>query len=71
MGSLMTTHAFRRGDATRSCQVRVSPEGDRFEIVVTHNGESRVESFSSLDAMLTRQREMLSGWRAHCWQEVT
>jgi len=67
----VTMHAFRRGDLTRSCESRVSPEGDRFELVITREGESRVESFSSLEAMLTRERVLTNGWRAHCWQEVT
>ena len=66
----VTTQTFRRGDSVRSCQPRVSREGDCFDLVITRDGETRVESFPSLEAMLTRQREMLSGWRAHCWQEV-
>jgi len=67
----VTTQTFRRGDSVRSCQPRVSADGERFDLVITRDGETRVESFPSLESMLVRQREMLSGWRAHCWQEVT
>jgi hypothetical protein len=65
----VTLRTFRRGGSIRSCEMRVNSEGDRFELVVTHNEAVRVESFASLEAMLTRERELLSGWRAHCWQE--
>ena len=66
----MTIHTFRRGPATRSCESRVSGDGEGYELIVTRDGASHVEAFSSLDAMLTRERELLSGWRAHGWQEV-
>lgn len=66
----MTIRAFERGSNTRSCESRVNAEGDRFELVVTRNGETRVEVFASLEAMLTREREMVSGWTAHCWRQI-
>ena len=66
----MTLHVFRRGHATRSCQSRVSAAGDGYELVVTRDGASHVEAFSSLESMLVRERELLSGWRAHGWKEV-
>jgi hypothetical protein len=66
----VTIHTFRRGHATRACEARVSSDGEAYELVVTRDGASHVESFSSLDAMLTRERELLNGWRAHGWQEV-
>jgi hypothetical protein len=48
----------------------VNPDGDGYQLVITIDGASHVEMFSSLSAMLTRDREVLSGWRAHGWREV-
>jgi hypothetical protein len=37
--------------------------------VITIDGASHVEPFSSLSALLARERALLSNWRAHGWQE--
>jgi hypothetical protein len=66
----VTARTFRRGPAVRSCESRVSPDGEGYELVVTRDGASHVEAFSSLDALMTRERELMSGWREHGWQEV-
>ena len=64
----MTTHVLHYGPATRTCESRVSADGERFELVVTRDGVSRVESFASLDAMLIRERQVIGSWQAHGWR---
>jgi len=60
---------LRRGPAKRSCETRVSADGDRYELVVTIDGASHVEAFSSLSALLAREHALLSVWRAHGWED--
>ena len=66
-----TIRELTRGPASRSCQARVHPDGETFELVITIDGASHVEPFSSLSAMLARERALLSNWRAHGWQDVS
>jgi hypothetical protein len=54
----------------RSCEARLSAAGDTYELVITIDGASHVEPFSSLSALLARQRALLSNWRAHGWQDI-
>jgi hypothetical protein len=39
-------------------------------VVITIDGASHVEAFSSLAAALARERALLSNWRAHGWKDV-
>jgi len=64
-------HVLRRGHDERRSQTRPSEDGDGFELVITINGASHLEPFSSLEAALARQRALLSNWRAHGWKDVT
>jgi len=65
----MTMHRLRKGAETRSCESRASADGTRFELVVIRDGISHVESFSSLEAMVTRERQLVGAWGAHGWKE--
>jgi len=65
----MTLHVLRKGTESRTCESRVSADGTRFELVVIRDGMSHVESFSSLDAMLIRERQLVGAWGAHGWRE--
>ena len=65
----MTVHVLRKGPDSRSCESRASADGTRFELVVSRDGVDRVESFSSLEAMLVRERQLIGGWQAHGWRE--
>jgi hypothetical protein len=64
------TQVLRRGPAERSCEARAASSGDGFELVITIDGASHVEPFSSLDRALRRERALLSNWRAHGWKDV-
>ena len=63
-------HVLRRGPDERRSEARAHPDGDGFELVITINGASHLEPFSSLEAALARQRALLSNWRAHGWRDI-
>ena len=62
---------LRRGDASLTCETRLGPNGDEYELVVTDGGGRRVETFGTVAAMLAREHDLLAGWRAQGWQDVT
>jgi hypothetical protein len=62
-------HVLRRGQALRRCEARVSE--DAYDLVITIEGATHVESFSGLTTMLARERALLRGWRAHGWRDVS
>ncbi|HEX6462989.1 MAG TPA: hypothetical protein VFZ98_00995 [Vicinamibacterales bacterium] len=62
-------HILRRGPSERSCEARAASSGDGFELVITIDGASHIEAFSTLDRALARARALLSNWRAHGWKE--
>ena len=66
----MTLHRLEKGSDTRSLESRVSRDGGTFELVVIRDGVNRVESFSSLEAMLVRERQLIGAWDAHGWREI-
>ncbi len=51
-----------------SCETRLNPDGPGFQLVITVNGETRLESFSSVAALLQREHELLRAWRAQGWR---
>jgi len=63
-------HTLRRGPSVRSCGARLSAAGDTYELVITIDGASHIEPFSSLSSLLARERALLSNWRAHGWQDI-
>lgn len=63
-------HFFRRGDAALSCETRLNPDGPGFQLVTVENGVTRVEDYSELARLLSREHELLLGWRAQGWRDV-
>jgi hypothetical protein len=61
-------HVLRRGPRERRCEARRTREG--FELIITIDGAGHVEPFSSLAALLARERALLRAWRAHGWRDV-
>lgn len=58
---------YRRGPDTLSCEVRLAADGPGYELVITEKGVSRVERFTSVVALLSREHELLAAWRAQGW----
>jgi hypothetical protein len=61
---------FRRGDATISCETRLSPDGPGYHLVITENDVLHVEQFDVLPKLLAREHELLLAWRAQGWRDV-
>jgi hypothetical protein len=61
---------FRRADAQLSSETRLNPEGPGYQLVITENGQTRIESFDELPKLLGREHELLQAWRAQGWRDV-
>jgi hypothetical protein len=61
---------FRRGPVALSCETRLNPEGPGFQLVITEDAVARIEMFSDLPALLSREHELLQAWRAQGWRDV-
>ena len=61
---------LRRGTGRLSSETRLNPLGPGYELVVTMDGATRVESFQDLAGLLSREHELLQAWRATGWRET-
>jgi len=61
---------FRRADATLTSETRLNPDGEGFQLVITENATTRIESFNTLAPLLAREHELLQAWRAQGWRDV-
>lgn len=66
----VVVYFFRRAADALALETRLNPAGAGFQIVVTRNGETQIEAFETLSAMLSREHELLQAWRAQGWSEV-
>jgi hypothetical protein len=62
---------FRKGDHRLACETRLNPLGAGYELIITEDGVSRVESFDELAGLLSREHELLQAWRAMGWRDTT
>jgi hypothetical protein len=62
---------YCRGPEVRSCEVRLVNDGPGYELVIVDGSRQRTERFRSISALLSREHELLSAWRALGWQDVT
>jgi hypothetical protein len=46
-------------------------DGPGYELIVVDGTRRRTERFGSVAALLSREHELLSAWRALGWQDVT
>lgn len=60
--------SYWRGSERRSCEVRLAATGPDYELVITEAGRQRIESFTDVTALLSREHELLAAWRAQGWQ---
>jgi hypothetical protein len=61
---------FRRGDAALTCETRLNPEGEGFQLVITESAHERIENFAELRKLLAREHELLMAWRAQGWRDA-
>jgi hypothetical protein len=60
---------FAKGRQRQSCDVH--EESLWYELLITEpNGVSRVERYTELAALLRRQHELLTAWKAQGWREL-
>ena len=62
---------FVRGTERKSCELRLNPEGEGYELVITENGKVQLERFSGIERLLSREHELLNAWKALGWKEAT
>ena len=61
---------FRRGTQSKQCETRLDAIGEGFELVVTDEGQERIEKFNTIGDMLAREHELLQAWRAQGWMDI-
>jgi hypothetical protein len=61
---------FRRADVTLSSETRLNPDGAGYQLVITEDSKTRIESFTALPTLLAREHELLLAWRALGWRDV-
>ena len=62
---------FEYAGQRRTCEVRLAPDGQGYELVVDDNGEQHVESFAELTDLLAREHELVTAWKAMGWRDVS
>ena len=61
---------FQRGDTKLASETRLNPDGSGYQLVITENAKTRIESFADLAKLLAREHELLLAWRAQGWREI-
>jgi hypothetical protein len=62
-------YVFTRGPQRKTCETRLSADGEAFELVVAEEGVEHVDRFSTIQRLLSREHELLQAWRAQGWTE--
>jgi hypothetical protein len=61
---------YSRGLERRSCETRLSENGDGYELVIREAGKARVEGFADLRKLMAREHQLLAAWRAQGWSSA-
>ena len=61
---------YTRGVERRSCETRLSEDGDGYELVIREGGKARVERFADLRKLMSREHQLLATWRAQGWNNA-
>jgi hypothetical protein len=51
----------------RSCETRLTDDGNGYELVIVQEGRQHSERFDELVTLLSREHELVSAWRAQGW----
>lgn len=62
-------YVFIRGPQRKTCETRLSADGEAFELVVAEEGVEHVDRFPTIERLLSREHELLQAWRAQGWTE--
>jgi len=58
---------YTLGVERRSCETRLSEDGEGYELVIREAGQARVEQFADLRKLMAREHQLLPAWRAQGW----
>jgi hypothetical protein len=59
---------YTRGAERRCCETRLAVDGKGYELVIHDSGLTYTERFSDLGALLGREHELVTAWRALGWR---
>lgn len=62
-------YVFTRGAHRKTCETRLSADGEAFELVVEEEGVEHIDRFATIERLLSREHELLRAWRAQGWVE--
>ena len=62
-------YVFLRGQERKTCETRLSADGEAFELVVAEDGVEHIDRFRTMERLLSREHELLQAWRAQGWTE--
>jgi hypothetical protein len=62
-------YVFIKGPQRKTCETRLSADGEAFELVVAEEGVEHVDRFPTIERLLSREHELLQAWRAQGWTE--
>jgi hypothetical protein len=62
-------YVFLRGQERKTCETRLSADGEAFELVVAEDGVEHIDRFRTIERLLSREPELLQAWRAQGWTE--
>ena len=71
MAFVSSLYSFNRGPDRLVCEERLDSAGGGYQLVITTNGITAVESFDSLPALFAREHRLLQAWWALGWRETT
>jgi hypothetical protein len=60
--------SFKRNGETLLCEVRRASDDHGFELVIMRPGHTHTERFQNIAALLSREHELTTAWRALGWQ---
>lgn len=61
---------FWRGAAHLTLETRLNPDGPGYQLVISADSKTRIESFAAMSELLARDRELVHAWRAQGWHET-
>lgn len=62
-------YVFVRGAHRKTCETRLSADGNGYELVVSEDGIEHVDRYTSMERLLAREHELVQAWRAQGWRE--
>jgi hypothetical protein len=62
-------YVFIRGQERKTCETRLSADGEAFELVDGEEGVEHDDRFSTIGRLKSREHELLQEWLAQGWTQ--